>query len=65
MEFMDTIEETTLDQYLSSGDGQLITPEHRAWMNEQIKATLAKKARGETKYTPLDQVRREFGLDAS
>ncbi len=34
-------------------------------MNAQIEETLAKKARGEIEYTPLDQVRREFGLDAS
>lgn len=62
---MDTIKDKTLDQLLSPDDGQPITPEHRAWMNDQIKQTLAKKERGEMNYTPLDEVRREFGLDAS
>lgn len=62
---MDTVEDKTLDQLLSSGDGQPVTPEHRAWMNAQIRATLAKKERGEMNYTPLDEVRRKLGLDAS
>jgi len=34
-------------------------------MNAQITATLAKKNTNQTTYTPLDQVRREFGFDAS
>ena len=54
-----------MDNLLSSGDGQPIAPNHRQWMNDQINATLEKKARGEMSYTPLDQVRRNFGLDAS
>jgi len=33
-------------------------------MNEQVKATLSKKARVEMKYTSFDDVRREFGFDA-
>ena len=39
-----------------------ITPEHRAWMNFEIRNTLAKKQRGELTYHPLDEVMREFGL---
>jgi len=62
---MNTNEDAKLDQLRSTGDGQPVTPEHRAWMNDQIRATLEKKQRGEMKYTPLDQARREFGLDAS
>ncbi len=62
---MDTIEDKNLDQFLSSGDGKPVTPEHRAWMNEQIRQTLAKKEGGNMGYTPLDEVRREFQLDAS
>ncbi len=38
------------------------TPEHRAWMNNQIQTTLDKKQRGELKYTPLEDVRKEFGF---
>gem|GEM_PF-1848011 len=33
-------------------------------MNEQIEATLSKKARGDMDYTSLDDARREFGFDA-
>lgn len=62
---MDTMEDKTLEQFLSCGDNKPVTLEHRAWMNEQIKQTLAKKACGQIQYTPLDSVRREFGLDAS
>ena len=62
---MKTIEDKTLDKLLSSGNGQPVTPEHRDWMNAQIRQTLSKKQRGEMNYTLLDQVRREFGLDAS
>ncbi len=62
---MDTIDQQTPRTLLSSGDDHSITPEHRAWMNTEIRATLEKKARGELSYKPLEQVRREFGLDAS
>lgn len=62
---METLSDQTLEQFLSPADGQPITAEHRVWMNEQIRATLEKKARGEMGYTPLDEVRREFGLDES
>ena len=39
-----------------------VTPEHRAWMNAEIRNTLVKKQRGELTYHPLDEVMREFGL---
>ena len=42
-----------------------ITAEHREWMNAEITARLDKKARGENAYTRVDDVRHEFGLDAS
>jgi len=61
---MDTINDAKLKKLLSSGDGQQTPPEHRAWMNEQIEATLSKKARGDMDYTSLDDARREFGFDA-
>lgn len=61
---MDTINDPKLEAMLSTGDNQPITPEHRAWMNREIRATLEKKARGEMTYHSLDDVRREFGLDA-
>ena len=62
---METIDDKTLSDLVSPADDQPITDEHRAWMNAQIKGTLEKKKRGEMNYTPLDQARREFGLDAS
>ena len=36
--------------------------EHEAWLKAQIEEAMAKKARGEANYTPLDEVRKEFGL---
>lgn len=62
---MDTIDDKKLNEFLAPVTDAEITPEHRAWMNAKIEATLEKKARGELSYTPLDDVRREFGLDAS
>ncbi|MBC7284480.1 hypothetical protein [Hoeflea sp.] len=62
--FIDTIKDAKLKKLLSCDDGHETTAAHRAWMNEQNKATLSKKARGEMKYTSLDDVRREFGFDA-
>jgi len=62
---MDTISVAKLKKLLSSDDGHETTADHRAWMNEQIKATLSKKAMGEMTYTSLDDVRRKFGFDAS
>ncbi|MEX6507681.1 hypothetical protein [Jiella sp. M17.18] len=62
---MDDLRTEELDGFLQPlPDGQ-VTPEHRAWMNEQIDRTLAKKAQGEMTYTSLDQVRRTFDVDAS
>ncbi len=62
---MDKVNDAKTQILLSDGDGGEISPQHRTWMNEQISATLAKKARGEMNYTSLDDVRREFGIDAS
>ena len=62
---METIDDKQLEAFLSPGDGQPITADHREWMNAQIKATLDKKTRGELNYHSLDDVRRAFGLDAS
>ena len=50
---MDTISVAKLKKLLSSDDGHETTADHRAWMNEQIKATLSKKAMGEMTYTSL------------
>jgi len=62
---MNTINDSKLEKLLSSGDDEQSTAEQRAWMNEQIKTTLSKKAHGDMTYTSLDEVRREFGFDAS
>ena len=61
---MDTIDDKTLEQLVSSGDDAPVTPSHRAWMNAEVRETLGKKADGGLTYTSLDQVRRDFGLDA-
>lgn len=61
---MDTVEKSIMEAVLGPGSDSDITPEHRAWMNAQIRATLEKKARGKMTYTPLDEIRRKFGLDA-
>jgi len=62
---MDTIDDSKLNQLLAPGNAEPIAPDHREWMNAQIKATLERKERGEMNYTPLNQVRRAFKLDAS
>ena len=62
---MDKINDAKLERLLSTAERHPPTEEHQGWMNEQIKTTLSKKTRGELTYTPLDEARREFGLDAS
>ncbi len=39
-----------------------VTPEHRAWMNEQIERALQHKRSGKATYKSLDEVRQKFGL---
>ena len=38
------------------------TPGHNEWFSGKVRKALAKKARGESNYTPLSEVRKEFGL---
>ena len=64
MIFMDTVKDKILEALSSTGDGEP-TSEHRAWMNAEVRTTLDRKERGEITYHSLDDVRREFGLDAS
>ncbi|MEO1151005.1 MAG: hypothetical protein AAFW83_08450 [Pseudomonadota bacterium] len=61
---MSEVKETpTVEEFLRpSKDTETIDPAHRAWMDDEIRKTLAKKARGEMKYTPADDVRKEFGV---
>ena len=40
------------------------SPEHDAWMKEQVKKTLAKKEAGTMTYRSLDEVMRKFRFDA-
>lgn len=63
-EFMSEVKETPkVEEFLRpSKDTVSIDPAHRAWMDAEIRKTLAKKARGEMKYTPADDVRKEFGV---
>lgn len=59
---MDTIEDDELKAFLEPVADSDITPEHRAWMNDQIRQTLVKKARGELTYKSLDEVRQKFAF---
>jgi hypothetical protein len=54
-----------VDDFVTPVRDEEITPEHRAWMNDQIRDALERKARGEMTYTSLEEVRRKFGFDAS
>ena len=49
---MDTINDKKLDDFLAPANGEDITPEHRAWMNDQIRQTLAKIDAGEMEFAP-------------
>ena len=62
---MDTVDDKKMQRVLDPVAESDITAEHREWMNAEITARLDKKARGETAYTRVDDVRGEFGLDAS
>ena len=59
---MKTIDKKTLDQMLAPGDDKPVTPEHRAWMNEQIEKALERKRSGKATFKSLDDVRRKYGL---
>ena len=61
---MDTINDKKLDDFLAPANGEDITPEHRAWMNDQIRQTLAKIDAGEMEYHSLEDVKRKLGFDA-
>jgi len=55
-----------LEAYLTPlAPGEEIAPEHRAWMDEQIRMTLDEKARnGTAGYTDFRVVMARFGLNA-
>lgn len=61
---MDAIDDQQLKDYLASVPQSDIAPEHRAWMNAQIRAALEKIEAGEMSYLSLDDVMREFGFNA-
>lgn len=42
--------------------GKHIEPEHRDWMNAQIRDTLCRKLDNEFEYHSLDKVRDQFGF---
>ena len=51
----------TIDDFITETD---TVPDagHAAWMRKEIEKTLAKDARDEMTYTPLDVVRQKFGV---
>ncbi len=61
---METINDPILDDLLGPPGGGEIDPDHRAWINEQVRERLAKIESGEMKFKTLQEVRRKFGFDA-
>ncbi len=61
---MKTIDDKKLNEFLEPMAESEITPEHRAWMDDQIRKTLAKKQAGTVTYRSLDAVMRKFGFNA-
>lgn len=53
-----------LKAFLEPVKNEECSPEHDAWIKEQIKATLAKKQAGDMAYHSLDDVMQKFGFNA-
>ncbi len=61
---MSDIETKDIEDFTAPISDSDITPEHRAWMDKQVEATLAKKKAGTMTYRSLDDVMRKFGFNA-
>ncbi len=61
---MDARRDEILDDLLTPTKGEDMAPEHRAWINAQVKERLAKIDSGEMGMKSLQEVRRKFGFDA-
>ncbi len=55
------IEETREDFLAPVLDGE-VTPEHRAWMNAQIRLAVKRKRDGTASYKSLDEIRQKYGF---
>jgi hypothetical protein len=58
----DTLENTKLDQSLLPIADKDITPQHRTWMNAEIKKALDHKQSGQATYKTLNEIRQKFGF---
>lgn len=54
----------TRAEVLDAKSGEETAAAHEAWLTAEIETTLARKARGEMTYRPLDEVMRQHGFDA-
>lgn len=59
---MDTITDDKAEALLAAPTGEPIDPEHREWMNEQIRKALKHKQSGNATYKSLDEIRAKFKL---
>lgn len=57
-------EKTFDDGCFTANEDDRISPEHRAWMNDQIRETLAQIEAGRMGFRSLEDVMREFGFNA-
>jgi hypothetical protein len=55
-------DDVRLTAHLARVNEDEIAPEHRAWLDGQIRATLARKAGAGSDYRSMADVRAEFGL---
>ena len=60
---MDARRGEILDDLLTPTRSEDLAPEHRAWINAQVKERLAKVDTGEMGLKSLKEVRLKFGLD--
>jgi hypothetical protein len=44
--------------------GEIVSPEHEAWLKAEIEKTLDASKRGELRYTDYREVMKKFGFDA-
>lgn len=61
---MEKVKETASGPSHDSENPEDLSADQRAWMDGEIKKTLAKKASGELDYCSLEDAREEFDLDA-
>jgi len=61
---MSESDKTFDDRCFTANEDDRISSEHRAWMNAQIRETLAQIEAGRIGFRSLEDVMREFGFNA-